>query len=88
MQIINSKTFNFNHRVNMKSILLFLLSTYLIACSGEIKQEKTPEIKMKASENPSAIFLNPQTNITQEHISGNGENHISGGPPSSHISGQ
>ena len=72
----------------MKFILLFLLLTHSIGCSGEIKQEKTPEIKRNASENPSANSPNPQTNITQEHISGNGENHISGGPPSSHISGQ
>ena len=72
----------------MKFILFFLLLTHSIACSGEIKQEKTPETIIKASENPSANSLNPQTNITQEHISGNGENHISGGPPSSHISGQ
>ena len=72
----------------MKFILLFLLLTHSIACSGEIKQEKNPEIKMKTSKNPSANSLNSQTNITQEHISGNGENHISGGPPSLHISGQ
>ena len=72
----------------MKFILLFLLLTHSVTCSGEIKQEKTPEIKRKASENPSAISPNAQTNITQEHISGKGENHISGGLPSSHISGQ
>ena len=72
----------------MKFILFFLLLTHSIGCSGEIKQEKTPEIKRKASENSSANSPNPQTNITQEHISGSGENHISGGPPSSHISGQ
>ena len=72
----------------MKFILFFLLLTHSIGCSGEIKQEKTPEIKRKTSGNPSANSPNPQTNITQEHISGNGENHISGGPPSSHISGQ
>ena len=72
----------------MKFILFFLLLTHSIACSGENKQEKKPEIKMKATENPSANSLKLQTNITQEHISGNGENHISGGPPSSHISGQ
>ena len=72
----------------MKFILFFLLLTHSIACSGEIEQEKTPKIKRKASENPSENSLNLQTNITQEHISGNGENHISGGPPSSHISGQ
>tara|TARA_A100001037_G_scaffold249937_1_gene232811 strand:- start:81 stop:299 length:219 start_codon:yes stop_codon:yes gene_type:complete len=72
----------------MKFILFILLLTHSIGCSGEMKQKKTPEIKMKASENPSANFPNPQTKITQEHISGNGENHISGGPPSSHISGQ
>ena len=72
----------------MKFILFFLLLTHSIGCSGEIKQEKTPEIKRKASENPSANSRNPQTNITQEHISGNGENHISGGPPPLHISGQ
>ena len=72
----------------MKFILLFLILTSSIACSGEIKQEKTPEIKRKTSENSSANSPNPQTNITQEHISGNGGNHISGGPTSSHISGQ
>tara|TARA_B100000686_G_scaffold229049_1_gene236435 strand:- start:809 stop:1027 length:219 start_codon:yes stop_codon:yes gene_type:complete len=72
----------------MKLILFFLLLTHSIACSGEIKQEKSPEIKKKASENPSANSPNPQTNINNEHISGKGENHISGGPPSSHISGQ
>ena len=72
----------------MKFILFFLLLTHSIACSGDIKQEKIPEINRKASKNPSANSPNPQTNITQEHISGNGENHISGGPPSSHISGQ
>ena len=72
----------------MKFILLILLLTYSIACSGEIEQEKTPAIKKKASEKPSANSPNPQTNLIQEHISGNGENHISGGPPSSHISGQ
>tara|TARA_Y100001934_G_C12227419_1_gene713695 strand:+ start:467 stop:685 length:219 start_codon:yes stop_codon:yes gene_type:complete len=72
----------------MKIILFILLLTNSIGCSGEIKQEKTPVIKRKASENPSTNSPNPQTNITQEHISGNGENHISGGPPSSHISGQ
>ena len=69
-------------------ILIILLLTHSIGCSGEIKREKIPEIKRKAIENPSANSPNPQTNITQEHISGNGENHISGGPPSSHISGQ
>jgi len=72
----------------MKFILLFLLLTHSIGCSGEIKQEKTPEIKRKLSENPSTNSLNPQTEITQQHISGNAENRISGGPPSSHISGQ
>ena len=72
----------------MKIILFILLLTNSIGCSGEIKQEKTPEIKRNASEKPSANSPNPQTNITQEHISGNGENHISGGPPSFHISGQ
>ena len=72
----------------MKIILFMFLLIHSIGCSGEIKQEKTPEIKRKASENPSANFPNLQTNIIQEHISGNGENHISGGPPSSHISGQ
>ena len=72
----------------MKFILFFLLLTHSIGCSGEIKQEKIPEIKRKASENSTANSPNPQTNITQEHISGNGENHISGGPPSYHISGQ
>ena len=72
----------------MKFILFILLLTHSIGCSGEIKQEKTPEIKRKASENPPANSPNPQTNITQEHISGNGKNHISGGPPSFHISGQ
>ena len=72
----------------MKFILFFLLLTHSIGCSGEIKQEKTPEIKRKTSGNPSANSPNPQTKIPQEHISGYGENHISGGPPSSHISGQ
>ena len=72
----------------MKFILFFLLLTHSIGCSGEIKQEKTPEIKRKTSGNPSANSPNPQTKITQEHISGNGKNHISGGPPSTHISGQ
>ena len=72
----------------MKFILFILLLTHSIGCSGEIKQEKTPEIKRKPTENSSSNPRNPQTNITQEHISGNGENHISGGPPSSHISGQ
>ena len=72
----------------MKFILFFLLLTHAIACSGEIKQEKIPETIIKASENPSANFPNPHANITQEHISGKGENHISGGLPSSHISGQ
>ena len=72
----------------MKFILLFFLLINSIACSGENKQEKKPEIKMKATENPSANSLKLQTNITQEHISGKGENHISGGPPSSNISSQ
>ena len=72
----------------MKFILLFLLLTHSIACSGEIEQEKAPKIKRKAIKNLSANTPNPQTNITKEHISGNGESHISGGPPSSHISGQ
>ena len=44
--------------------------------------------KMNIIGSPSVNPLKPQINITQEHISGNRGTHISGGPPSSHISGQ
>ena len=72
----------------MKFILLFLLLTNSIACSGELEKEHAPKIKMKIIERPPANSLSPQIDLNQEHISGNGKNHISGGPPSFHISAQ
>ena len=72
----------------MKFILLYLLLTYSVACSGEIEKEQPLKKKMSVIENPSVNSIEPQTNIIQEHISGNGEIHISGQPSSPHISGQ
>ena len=72
----------------MKFILFYFLFTYLIACTGEIEKEQSLEKKMNVIENPSTKTQEPQTNIIQEHISGNRETHISGGPSSTHISGQ
>ena len=72
----------------MKIILFLLLLTNIFACSGELEKEHAPKIKMKIIERPPANSLSPQIDLNQEHISGNGENHISGSPSSSHISGQ
>ena len=72
----------------MKFILFFLLLIYLVACSGKIEKDKAPEKEIDIIESPSANSLNPQINLDQERISGNGSTHISGAPSSDHISGQ
>ncbi|MZG54113.1 MAG: hypothetical protein F3743_02195 [Nitrospinae bacterium] len=72
----------------MKSILFIFLLTFSISCSGEAEKKQASEKKSKVIESPAANPLEPQTNISQEHISGSGKTHISGAPSSSHISGQ
>ena len=72
----------------MKFILYFLLLKYTIACSSEVKKEQSLEKEMIVIESPSVNTSESQISTTQEHISGKGETHISGGSPSSHISGQ
>jgi hypothetical protein len=75
----------------MKIILIVFLSIHSFACSGEIEKKQAPQ-KSKPSEidnipsNP--LPLRSQPNQPKEHISGGGVSRISGGPSSSHISGQ
>ncbi len=72
----------------MKFLLFLLLLTCFLACSGEIEKGQPSKKKMSTIESPPANSMKPQSNPNQEHISGNGEIHISGAPSSSHVSGQ
>jgi hypothetical protein len=75
----------------MKIILIVFLSLQAIACSGKEEKNQTSQ-KYKASESENLpnnpLTINSQPNQPKEHISGVGLSRISGGPSSSHISGQ
>jgi hypothetical protein len=72
----------------MRYILLACLSFLALACSGDVNENQTREIKPVPTENKSVNPLQPQAQQPEKHISGSGETRISGASSSSHISGQ
>ena len=74
----------------MKIILVAFLSLLAVACSEDVDKKQTPQKKSIPIENKSLAVNPPNAQSLQPdlHISGGEQTHISGGPSSSHMSGQ
>ncbi len=73
----------------MSFFYTLLLALLTVSCSDKIEKNKAPKNNIFSIEKKSAQSLNSQSKpIADENISGSSQPRISGGPSSSHISGQ